>query len=100
MVWGGRGGASPKLGPALGRVVIIGDTDALLVLLQEGRETTPDIATSPRRQPNAAAPPGQPAHPGQPGHPGPHQGLRPKDPPPMVIQGDFRKVSIVSIRHC
>ncbi|XP_024083424.1 rho GTPase-activating protein 100F-like isoform X2 [Cimex lectularius] len=37
-----------------------------------GRENTPDLATSPRRQPNQ------------------------KQPPPMVIQPDFRKVSGIS----
>lgn len=66
---------------------------------QEGRDTAPDIATSPRRQP------GQPGQPGQPHAGAPLQGLqglqgvglRPKDPPPMVIQGDFRKVKIATL---
>lgn len=48
-------------------------------LFKEGRETTPDLATSPRRQAQGQGTNG--AH------------VRPKEPPPMVIQGDFRKVS-------
>lgn len=44
-----------------------------LILLQEGRGEVTDISASPGRQ----APANQ---------------LRPKEPPPMVIQGDFRKV--------
>lgn len=47
----------------------------VLILLQEGRGEVTDISASPGRQ----APANQ---------------LRPKEPPPMVIQGDFRKV------HC
>ncbi|CAH1395780.1 unnamed protein product [Nezara viridula] len=39
---------------------------------KSGREATPDLATSPRRQPNS------------------------KQPPPMVVQPDFRKVSGIS----
>lgn len=44
-------------------------------LIQEGRGEVTDISASPGRQ----APANQ---------------LRPKEPPPMVIQGDFRKVHI------
>lgn len=44
-----------------------------LIYLQEGRGDVTDISASPGRQ----APANQ---------------LRPKEPPPMVIQGDFRKV--------
>ncbi|XP_054276638.1 rho GTPase-activating protein 100F-like [Macrosteles quadrilineatus] len=48
---------------------------------KKGREATPDLATSPRRQAQ-----------GQ----GTNGSTRPKEPPPMVVQGDFRKVSGIS----
>ncbi|XP_067004391.1 rho GTPase-activating protein 100F [Anabrus simplex] len=48
---------------------------------KEGREATPEMATSPRRQ--ASQVPGSTT-------------VRPKEPPPMVVQGDFRKVSGIS----
>lgn len=50
-------------------------------LCKEGREATPDLATSPRRQAQGQGTNGGSA--------------RPKEPPPMVVQGDFRKVCIV-----
>ncbi|XP_065214984.1 rho GTPase-activating protein 100F isoform X2 [Planococcus citri] len=49
---------------------------------KKGRETAPDIATSPRRQ--------------NPPHGTNNTSLRPKEPPFMVVQGDFRKVSGIS----
>ncbi|KAJ9593183.1 hypothetical protein L9F63_015280, partial [Diploptera punctata] len=49
----------------------------------EGRETTPEMATSPRRQASQVSGTGT-------------SGVRPKEPPPMIVQGDFRKVSGIS----
>ncbi|XP_018910340.1 rho GTPase-activating protein 100F isoform X3 [Bemisia tabaci] len=48
---------------------------------RKGRETQVDLATSPRRQPQIN---------------NTNMGPRPKDPLPMVVQGDFRKVSGIS----
>lgn len=45
----------------------------------QGRETQVDLATSPRRQPQIN---------------NTNMGPRPKDPLPMVVQGDFRKVGL------
>lgn len=50
----------------------------MICFCKEGREATPDLATSPRRQAQGQGPNGG--------------NTRPKDPPPMVVQGDFRKV--------
>ncbi|XP_049782686.1 rho GTPase-activating protein 100F [Schistocerca cancellata] len=51
---------------------------------QEGRESTGEMATSPRRQASQVSGAAMAA------------GVRPKEPPPMVVQGDFRKVSGIS----
>jgi hypothetical protein len=53
----------------------------LLLFCFQGRDANPDLATSPRRQPQQQM---QQQTMG---------GLRPREPPPMVIQGDFRKVN-------
>ena len=47
-------------------------------VLQEGRGDVTDISASPGRQVNVNQ-------------------LRPKEPPPMVIQGDFRKVKFMKL---
>lgn len=60
-------------------VIKMSSVIGMILFCKEGREATPDLATSPRRQAQ-----------GQ----GPNVGnTRPKDPPPMVVQGDFRKVN-------
>ncbi|CAB3375513.1 Hypothetical predicted protein [Cloeon dipterum] len=52
---------------------------------RKGRDANPDLATSPRRQTQQQMQQQQTMG-----------GLRPREPPPMVIQGDFRKVSGIS----
>nr|CAD7442498.1 unnamed protein product [Timema bartmani] len=49
----------------------------------EGREGGADLATSPRRQASQAL--------------GTSTGLRLKEPPPMVVQGDFRKETFCDV---
>ena len=62
-----------------GILVIVLLPTSSLSCLQEGRETTPEMATSPRRQVSQVPGSGT-------------SGVRQKEPPPMVVQGDFRKV--------